>query len=137
MQDLGQLKIIQIPGLREQASRKPCRLGRNQMWAGERRRAGSATDLNQCLPVTDTFRAIQSRLDDPNLPPAVRENLDQHFQHLISLAHNLKQLGVDQEEIDHHMAEIYGKYERALETNIAKIKDIEGALVITSDEDTP
>ncbi len=136
MQDLGQLKTGGFPGLREQASRKQRSLGRNQTWAGERRGAGSATDLNQCLPVTDTFRAIQSRLDDPNLPPAVRENVEQHFQHLISLAHNLKQLGVDQEEINHHMAEIYGKYERALETNLSRIKDIERALVVTSDEET-
>ena len=69
------------------------------------------------------------------MPPAVRENVEQHFQHLISLAHNLKQLGVAQDEINHHMAEIYGKYELALETNLARIKVISEALVITSDDD--
>ena len=91
--------------------------------------------MNQCLQVSDTFKAIQSRLDDPALPPAVRENVEQHFQHLISLAHNLKQLGVEQDEINHHMAEIYGKYERALEANLSRIKDIEQTLVVSDDEE--
>ncbi len=90
--------------------------------------------MNHCLEVSEAFKAIQRRLDDPSLPPAVRENVEQHFQHLISLAHNLKQLGVDQQEINHHVSEIYGKYELALDMNLSRIKEIEDSIVISDDE---
>ena len=86
------------------------------------------------MEVSDAFKAIQRRLDDPLLPPAVRENVEQHFQHLVSLAHNLKQLGVDQREINHHVAEIYGKYELVLNMNLSRIKEIEESIVISDGE---
>ena len=91
---------------------------------------GAQNALNHCLEASEAFRAIQRRLDDPALPPAVRENVEQHFQHLISLALNLKQLGVDQREINHHLTEIYGKYEAALEMSLSRIKEIEESIVI-------
>ncbi|MCP5084374.1 MAG: hypothetical protein GY948_22015 [Alphaproteobacteria bacterium] len=90
--------------------------------------------MDHCLEVSEAFKAIQRRLDDPSLPPAVRENVEQHFQHLVSLAHNLKQLGVDQKEINHHVAEIYGKYELALDMNLARIKEIEDSIVVADGE---
>lgn len=89
--------------------------------------------MNHCLEPSEAFRAIQRRLEDPNLPPAVRENVEQHFQNLASLAHNLKQLGVDQSEINHHVAEIFGKYELALDANMNRIKEIEDSIVIADD----
>lgn len=89
--------------------------------------------MSQCLQVLDAFKAIQRRLDDPALPPTVRENMEQHFQNLASLAHNLKELGVDQEEINHHVSEIYGKYEQALEISLSRIRAIEETIVIGDD----
>lgn len=90
--------------------------------------------MTQCLQVSDAFKAIQSRLDDPSLPPTVRENVEQHFESLISLAHNLKALGVEQAEIDHHVGEIYQKYEAALDMNISRIREIEDSIVISDNE---
>ncbi len=90
--------------------------------------------MSRCLQVLDAFKAIQRRLDDPALPAAVRENVEQHFQHLVSLAQNLKELGVDTKEINHHVSAIYGKYEKALDINLSRIKAIEESIVIKDDE---
>lgn len=89
--------------------------------------------MDHCLEPSDAFVAIQRRLDDPDLPPAARENLEQHFQNLLSLAHNLKQLGVDQREINHHVAEIFGKYENALNTNMNRIREIQESIVVVDE----
>ena len=85
----------------------------------------------ECAKLPDAFHAIQRRMEDPSLPPVVRENIEQHFQHLVSLADNLKQLGVSDYEINHHITEIYEKYEAALELKISRIREIEDSIIVT------
>ncbi len=90
--------------------------------------------MTQSSQVLDVFKVIQNRLDDPALPPTVRENVEQHFENLISLAQNLRALGVAQPEIAHHISEIYEKYEAALNMNISRIKEIEERIVVSDSE---
>ncbi len=101
---------------------------------GEWGRARSAISLTNGATASEAFRAILQRLEDPNLPPTVRENVEQHFQNLASLAHNLKELGVDQKQINHHVYEIFEKYELALNTNMSRIKEIEESIVVCEEE---
>lgn len=69
------------------------------------------------------FTVIQEHIDDESIPSSVRENLAQHYQHLSHLADNLKELGMDQHQIDNHVVEIFKEYERELEANIKRIRD--------------
>ena len=66
--------------------------------------------------------SIQQRLKDPATPPIVRANIRRHHEVLTRIAHNLRNLGMDHEQIDEHVVELFEEYERELAANIGRIK---------------
>ena len=71
---------------------------------------------------TTALRIIEGKLDSEPMPLSVRENMEQHYDHLCRLADDLKKLGMDQHQIDQHVVDIFKEYERELEANIQRIK---------------
>jgi hypothetical protein len=70
----------------------------------------------------ETLSFIQERLQDPDLPALVQKNVRRHHENLSRLAQNLRNLGLDHEQIDEHVIEIFKEYERELAANIGRIK---------------
>ncbi|MGI9354413.1 MAG: hypothetical protein ACR2PF_04530 [Rhizobiaceae bacterium] len=52
----------------------------------------------------------------------MNENVRSHHETLDRLSHNLKQLGMDDLEIDTHVTEILAEYEHELERTVRKLE---------------
>ncbi len=70
----------------------------------------------------EALASIQQRLKDPATPPIVRANIRRHHEILTHMAQNLRSLGMDHEQIDEHVVELFAEYERELAANIGRIK---------------
>jgi len=57
---------------------------------------------------------IKRRLAATDPGPAVRESIKRHYEHLESLAANLRKVGIDGREIDEHIMLVFREYEREL-----------------------
>ena len=57
---------------------------------------------------------IKRRLDRTDDGTVAKESFKSHYQHLEQLAANLRELGIDETEIDEHVTSIFHQYERAL-----------------------
>ena len=57
---------------------------------------------------------IKRRLDSTDDGTAAKESFKSHYQHLERLAANLRELGIDETEIDEHVTSIFHQYEREL-----------------------
>lgn len=75
--------------------------------------------------ISRPFRVIEDRLEKELMPISVRQSLEQHHEHLCHLADDLRKLGMDQQQIDEHVVEIFREYEGELEANIKRIKAAE------------
>ena len=72
---------------------------------------------------SESLKIIQGRMDAQTLPPSVRENFEKHYQNLLRVAGDLENLGMDQQQIDDHVIEIFNEYETELAANIRPIKE--------------
>ena len=70
-----------------------------------------------------SLKIMQGRLNDQSLPPSVQDNIRQHYDNLARLAEDLKNFGMDDEQIDDHVREIFSEYERELKANIRRISE--------------
>lgn len=61
-----------------------------------------------------TLAAIKRRLDGTDDGTVAKESFKSHYQHLERLAANLRELGIDEAEIDEHVSLIFRQYEREL-----------------------
>lgn len=66
------------------------------------------------------LRIIKGRVNPQSLPPNFRENVERHIENLSRLAEDLKNLGMDQQEIDDHVIEIFEQYRCALMDNMER-----------------
>lgn len=66
--------------------------------------------------------SLKEKSQDESFPVQARENIKRHCDDLTRLADNLRKLGIDQEEIDGHVIEIFKGYERELLASIERIK---------------
>jgi hypothetical protein len=57
---------------------------------------------------------IKRRLAKTETGPAMRESIKRHYEHLESLAANLRNIGMDGREIDEHIVLVFHQYEREL-----------------------
>lgn len=61
-----------------------------------------------------TLAAIKRRLDGTDDGTVAKESFRSHYRHLERLAANLRELGIDEAEIDEHVSLIFRQYEREL-----------------------
>ncbi len=65
---------------------------------------------------------VQEHMCDSGLPSEAHASIRQHYENLTRLTQNLKELGMDQQQIDDHVLEIFREYERKLAANIERIR---------------
>lgn len=65
---------------------------------------------------------IKHRMDNQKVVPQIHESFKQHYENLTRLATDLQKLGMDQQQIDEHVSEIFKEYERELAANIRRIE---------------
>jgi len=80
--------------------------------------------LSENYVPSDVIAALQQHLADEKIPLAVRDNVEQHLRDIVDLANDLAQLGVAQNEIDHHISGIVQRYESILALKTDHIQQI-------------
>lgn len=64
---------------------------------------------------------IKDRMDNHKVVPHIHESFKQHYENLTRLSADLQKLGMEQQQIDEHVIEIFKEYERELAANIRRI----------------
>jgi hypothetical protein len=84
---------------------------------------------------TGAIAFIQDRLLTPNLSPEVRENTQHYYEHITRLDQNLRNIGMEREQIDEHLLEIFEQYERELNASLERLEaaDVDRQLDINND----
>lgn len=69
-----------------------------------------------------TLDVIWRELDDFPLAPPLREKVRNHYEDLAKLATTLRKLGLEEQEIDHHVIELFNGYRVELLRSIERMK---------------
>jgi hypothetical protein len=70
----------------------------------------TSDDRNDQPAVAEIRRLLATTAGGPNL----RQNLKRHYEHLEGLAQSLRQLGMDGQEIDENIMQVFREYEREI-----------------------
>jgi hypothetical protein len=65
-------------------------------------------------PPGGTLADIKQKLDAAQGGPSVQANVKRHYEHLETLAINLRKLGMDEHTISDELMHVFEQYERAL-----------------------
>jgi hypothetical protein len=63
---------------------------------------------------TDALRTIKERLDELNAPVEFRVSVANHVTHLEQLAERLRTFGMEDTVIDHHIVDLFERYQTQL-----------------------
>ncbi len=88
--------------------------------------------MTEHLVASEILDALQRHLADDSLPLSVRENVEEHRRDIVNLAETLTQLGVPRKDIDHHVTEIFQRYENILALKVERIREIEESVVVVT-----
>jgi hypothetical protein len=61
-----------------------------------------------------TLAAIKEKLDAAEGSPTIQENVRRHYEHLETLAANLRKLGMDERDVSAEILLVFKQYEKAL-----------------------
>ncbi|MGE0714603.1 MAG: hypothetical protein AB7P02_04095 [Alphaproteobacteria bacterium] len=77
-------------------------------------------------PAATGLQAIRQRLDATVEEPTARESYRRHCENLEQLAAHLRQIGLDDGDIDTHVMGIFRQYERELVRYLDAVNDRHG-----------